>query len=190
MEVVPVSSTTPGRGFRLLLGTSLLAGLVAVSTAAIGADEEDTEAGVGMDALAGLGADEGGGDSDRPSTGDLNDPLGGGTGGPSVEGETEETGTEPATTEGSDPTDPAAISANPMFKLMVDLIAADVQAAEAQAKADGRTLKPEERLAVAKGAARDLVTFLQQTGLLDEGASGDADANELLQQIMGIPTEE
>jgi len=207
-----MGATTPRSGFALLLSAALLAGLMVVSAVAVGADDDDAElkkafeqAGlewfdspgdgadddatpepaVGVDALSGLSADLGSGDTSDPAlTGDLNDPLAGRTGGTSDETETEATGAEPGTTEGSDPTDPTTSSANPMFKLMLDLILEDVQAAEAEAKASGKTLTEAQRSAVAAESVKDLITFLQETRLL-----GEVDKRELLKQIEGIPTE-
>ncbi len=100
MGVIPMGATAPRSGFALLLSAVLLAGFMAVSVVPVGASDDEDESGVGMDALQGLWADEGGGDPSSPPTGDLNDPLAGGSGGSSDESETEETGAEPGTTEG------------------------------------------------------------------------------------------
>ncbi len=202
-----MGATTPRSGFALLLSAALLAGLMVVSAVAVGADDDDAELkkafeqvglewfdspgddatpepAVGVDALSGLAAGEGDDTSDRAPTGDLNDPLAGGTGGTSDETETEATGAEPGTTEGSDSADPATSSTNPMFKLMLDLILEDVQATEAESKAAGKTLTEAQRSAVAAESVKDLITSLQEIGLL-----GEVDKRELLKQIEGIPTE-
>jgi hypothetical protein len=71
-----------------------------------GATEDEEGSGIGMDALAGLGLDEGGGEPEQSPTGDLNDPLAGGSGGSSEGSDTEETGSEPGTDQESDPADP------------------------------------------------------------------------------------
>jgi hypothetical protein len=178
-----MDAMTLRRSFALLLSATLLAGLIVVAAVPVGAADDDEEPGIGMDALAGLGADGGGSDaSDSALTGDLNDPLAGGTGGTSDGSDADVTGTEPGAADGSDPTDPATSSANPMFKLMLDLILEDVQAAEA--KMAGRTLTEAERTAAATRSVTDLIAFLQETELL-----GDVDTREVLKQIEGIPTE-
>ena len=69
-----------------------------------------------------------------------------------------------------------------MFKLMLELILEDVRANEAKAKAAGKTLTDAQRSAVAAQSVKDLVTFLQETGLL-----GDVDTRKILQQIEGDP---
>jgi hypothetical protein len=177
-----MGATKPRSGFVLRLGAALLAGLVVVQAVPVGAADEDDESAVGMNALEGLMGDGGGGDLDRSPSGDLDDPLAGGSGGPPSESGTEETGAEAGTTEGSDPADSATASANPMFKLMLELILEDVRATEAKAEAAGKTLTDAQRSAVAAQSVKDLVTFLQETGLL-----GDVDTREILQQIEAIP---
>jgi len=167
-----MEATTLRRAFALLLSAGLLAGFMVASAVPVGAADDATpEPAVGVDALSGLSADlEGGGTSDPALTGDLDNPLAGGTGGTSDDADPDATGAEPGTTDSS--------------KLMLDLILDDVQAAEAEAKMAGKTLTQTERTAVATGSVKDLITFLQETGLL-----GEVDKRELLKQIEGIPTE-
>jgi hypothetical protein len=160
---------------------------MAVSAVPVVADDDATpEHAVGVDALSGLSADLGGGDvSDGEGTGDLNDPLGGGSGGTAEDADADVTsGSDPGTSDGSDPTDRATSETNPMFRLMLDLILEDVQAAEAEAKAIGKTLSEAQRSAVAAESVKDLITFLQETGIL-----GEVDRRDILKQIEGIPTE-
>ncbi len=71
-----------------------------------------------------------------------------------------------------------------MFKLMLDLIIEDVRAAETEAEAAGKSLTEAQRSAVAAESVKDLITFLQETGLL-----GKVDTRELLEQIQAIPTD-
>ena len=194
-----MGATTPHSVSALLLSAGLLAGLMAVSATPVAADDDSTpEPAVGVDALSGLSSGLGDGDtSDRVPTGDPNDPLAGGPGGTSDVSDGDATGADTGTTDGSDTTgadtgttggsdatDPATSSANPMFKLMLDLILDDVQAAETEARMAGKTLTEAQRTDVARESVKDLITFLQETGLL-----GEVDKRELLKQIEGIPTE-
>lgn len=180
--VLSMGASTSRSGLARLLAAVLLIVLMLASAVPVGASDDEEGSGIGMDALAGLGLDEGGGEPEQSPTGDLNDPLAGGSGGSSEGGDTEETSSEPGTDQGSDPVDPATSETNPMFKLMLDLILEDVQAAEAEAKAVGKTLTEAQRSAVAVASVKDLVAFLQQTGLL-----GEVDTRELIKQIEAIP---
>lgn len=180
-----MNATSGRRTGTALLSAVLLAGILAASAMPVGADDDEDGSGIGMDALAGLGADGGGGaTSDAAGTGDLNDPLGGGSGSSTEGTETETTGAEPGAADGTDPGAASASTANPMFRLMLDLILDDVQAAEAEAQAAGRPLTQAQRSAVAAKSVKDLIAFLQESGLL-----GDVDRSQLLQQIEAIPTE-
>lgn len=169
----------------LLLSTALLVGLMVVSTLPVGAqEEEEDQSGIGMDALAGLAADDGGGTSDPASSGNLDDPLAGDADGSSEETDTETRAAPLGTTDGSDPTASAAASANPMFELMLDLILEDVQAAEAEVRAGGKTLTEAQRSRIAARSVQDLIAFLQETGILR-----DVDTRGLAERIGAIPTE-
>ncbi len=170
----------------LLLSAALLAGLMVVAAVPAGAEEEEDQSEIGMDALVGLAADEGGGDtSDPASTGNLNDPLAGNAGGSSEEAGIETTGTSPGTTDSSDATSAATASANPMFRLMLELILEDVQAAEAEAEAGGKTLTEAQRSQIAARSVQDLIAFLQETGILL-----DVDERGLAERIGAIPTDQ
>lgn len=189
--------TTWRRASALLVSAASLAALLTVSAGPVVAEEDDEQPAIGIDAFEGLGANEGGGDeaSSPGPTGDLDNPLEGASGDASPgSGEGEEPGAEGATVEGAGATDTGATdtgatSANPMFQLMADLILSEVQRAQAEAAKSGSTLTEAEKVAIAKGAARDLITFMQQAGLLGPGASGDENANDLLRQIEAIPTD-
>jgi len=181
-----MEATRLRRIIALLLSAVLLAGLTVISMGPVGADDDEDERAVNVDAFEGLGANAGGSDTSEPAgTGDLDDPLGGGSQGSSDDAGTGVTsGSDPGTTDGSDGTVPAAQSANPMFKLMLDLILEDVQAAEARARAAGQTLSGTQRAAVAAESVQGLIAFLQESGLL-----GEVDTRELLKQIEAVPAE-
>lgn len=192
-----MEATTSRRMVTLLTCAALLAGLMTVSAMPLTAADDDDEPAIGIDAFEGLGAnDGGGGETSSPGpTGDLDNPLGETSDGSSDgAGEGDTPGTDGAVTEGAGATgagatDAGATSPNPMFQLMADLILSEVRRAEAEAAKSGTTLTEVEKVAVAKGAARDLITFMQEAGLLGPGASGDENANDLLKQIEATPTD-
>ena len=111
-----MGASTSRSGLARLFAAVLLIVLMLASAVPVGASDDEEGSGIGMDALAGLGLDEGGGEPEQSPTGDLNDPLAGGSGGSSEGGDTEETSSEPGTDQGSDPVDPATSETNPMFK--------------------------------------------------------------------------